>query len=64
MKITEDTRANLTEETRLDFEGVTFQEGGMPDTEELTFDEISELVEEATMLRWSSKPTTSSGRCC
>jgi hypothetical protein len=33
-------------------------------TEELTLEEVSELVEEALALRWSSKPTTASKRCC
>ena len=54
----------MTEDIRLKVLESTLQDDSTADTEELTFDEIAELVEEATMLRWSSKPTTASGRCC
>jgi hypothetical protein len=34
------------------------------DTDELSDLEMAELLEESTNLKWSSKPTTSSKRCC
>jgi len=54
----------MTEDARFESVEDILQEDSSLDTEELTFDEIAELVEEATMLRWSSKPTTKSRRCC
>lgn len=54
----------MEEEIRTDSTEVLAQEADPEDKEELTPEEISELIEEVAMLRWSSKPTTSSGRCC
>lgn len=54
----------MEEEIRNDSTEVLAQEAELEDEEELTLEEIAELIEEVAILRWSSKPTTGSGRCC